>query len=129
MTGSERHQVSPGIEALLAVIRQWLDMITAASTNPELDLRNLRAVLINLKGIIEPDPGIDEALDRLSDAASAYLEEVERAAVMQTEAGDHRCRNGVRRAANGSGESEAERAEPNSGVGVATAKNGPPGAS
>jgi hypothetical protein len=88
MTGSERHRVSPGIEALLAVIRQWLDKITAASTNPELDLRNLRAVLINLKGIIEPDPGIEEAVDRLSEAASAYLEEVVRAAVMQTEAGD-----------------------------------------
>src|SRR5215207_4505028 len=88
MTGSERHRVSPGIEALLAVIRQWLDKITAALTNPELDLRNLRAVLINLKGIIEPDPGIEEAVDRLSEAASAYLEEVVRAAVMQTEAGD-----------------------------------------
>jgi hypothetical protein len=88
MTGSERHhRISPGIEALLAVLRQWLDKITA-STNPELDLRNLRAVLINPKGIIEPDPGIEEAVNRLSEAASAYLEEVERAAVMQTEAGD-----------------------------------------
>jgi hypothetical protein len=88
VTGSERHHVSPALEAPLAVTRQWLDKITVASTNPELDLRNLRAVLINLLEIIEPDPGIDEAVDRLSEAASAYLEEVERAAVMQTEAGD-----------------------------------------
>jgi len=34
------------LESSLAVVRQWLDKITAASTNPDLDLRNLRAVLI-----------------------------------------------------------------------------------
>ena len=58
------------------------------STNPDLDLRNLRAVLINLLEIVEHDPAIDEAVDRLSEAASAYLEEVDRAAVMQTKADD-----------------------------------------
>ena len=35
----------PPLETSLAVVREWLDKITAASTNPDLDLRNLRAVL------------------------------------------------------------------------------------
>ena len=38
----------PPLESSLAVVREWLDKITAASTNPDLDLRNLRAVLIHL---------------------------------------------------------------------------------
>jgi hypothetical protein len=81
-------RLSPALETPLAVARQWLDKITAASTNPTLDLRNLRAVLINLLDIIERDAAIDEAVDRVSEAAAAYLEEVERAAAMQTESGD-----------------------------------------
>ena len=70
----------PPLESSLAVVREWLDKITAASTNPELDLRNLRAVLTHLPEIVEQDPTIDAAVDNLADAASAYLKEVELAA-------------------------------------------------
>ena len=80
--------VSPPIEATVSEVRQRLDKITAASLNPSLDLRNLRAVLIDLLDSVEHDPAIDEAVDELSEAAGLYLEEVERAAAMQTEAGD-----------------------------------------
>ena len=80
--------VSPPPEAKLSEVRQWLDRLTAASLNPGLDLRNLRAVLMDLLDSVEHDPSIDAAVDALSEAAGAYLEEVERAAAMQTEAGD-----------------------------------------
>src|SRR5215207_8986867 len=80
---SEHHP--PQLESCVSVVRQWLDKITAASTNPDLDLRNLRAVLTHL---LEKDPTIDAAVDNLADAASAYLKEVELAAGMQTKAGD-----------------------------------------
>ena len=46
----------PPLETSLAVVREWLDKITAASTNPDLDLRNLRAVLTHLLEIVEQDP-------------------------------------------------------------------------
>src|SRR5215216_3311648 len=59
-----------------------------ASTNPDVDLRNLRAVLTHLLEIVEQDPTIEAAVDNLADAASAYLKEVELAAGMQTKAGD-----------------------------------------
>src|SRR5829696_129745 len=65
----------PPLETSFAVVREWLDKITAASTNPDLDLRNLRAVLIHLLEIVEQDPTIDAAVDNLADAASAYLKE------------------------------------------------------
>ena len=78
----------PPLETSLAVVREWLDKIAAASTNPDLDLRNLRAVLTHLLEIVEQDPTIDAAVDNLADAASAYLKEVELAAGMQTKAGD-----------------------------------------
>ena len=74
--------------ASLAPVRQCLDKITAASTTPELDLRDLRAALIDLRDKVEPNPSIDATVDNLSQAASAYLEQVERAAGMQTRAGD-----------------------------------------
>jgi hypothetical protein len=85
---SEPEHLPPTLESSLLVVRQWLTKITSGSSNPELDLRNLRAVLIHLLEIIEPDAAIDAAVDALSGAAAAYLEEVERAAVMQTQAGD-----------------------------------------
>ena len=80
--------VSPPLEAKLSEVRLCLDRLTAASLNPGLDLRNLRAVLMDLLDSVEHDPSIDAAVDALSEAAGAYLEEVERAAAMQTEAGD-----------------------------------------
>jgi len=42
----------PPLETSFAVVREWLDKITAASTNPDLDLRNLRAVLTHLLEIV-----------------------------------------------------------------------------
>jgi hypothetical protein len=74
----------PSLEGSLAVVREWLDRITAASTNPELDLRNLRAVLIHLLEIVEQDSTIDAATDNLADAAANYLKAVERAPRMKT---------------------------------------------
>jgi len=47
--------LSPALESSLAVVRQWLGKITAASTNPDLDLRNFRAVLIHLLEIAGSD--------------------------------------------------------------------------
>ena len=44
-TMNESEQLPSSLESSLAVVREWLDKITAASTNPDLDLRNLRAVL------------------------------------------------------------------------------------
>jgi hypothetical protein len=80
--------LAPALEAALSEVRQCLDKITAASLNPRLDLRNLRAVLIDLLDSVENDPAIDVAVDELSEAAALYLEEVPRAAAMQTESGD-----------------------------------------
>jgi hypothetical protein len=88
MTMVASEHLPPQLEACVTVVRQWLDKITAASTNPDLDLRNLRAVLTHLLEIVEQDPTIDAAVDNLADAASAYLKEVELAAGMQTKAGD-----------------------------------------
>src|SRR5829696_3592995 len=82
---SVSEHLPPQLDGCVSVVRQWLDKITAASTNPDLDLRNLRAVLTHL---LEKDPTIDAAVDNLADAASAYLKEVELAAGMQTKAGD-----------------------------------------
>ena len=87
MTMASEH-LPPQLEGCVSVVRQWLDKIAAASTNPDLDLRNLRAVLTHLLEIVEQDPTIDAAVDNLADAASAYLKEVELAAGMQTKAGD-----------------------------------------
>ena len=85
MSGLGDHDIPehlpPPLESSLAVVREWLDKITAASTNPDLDLRNLRAVLTYLLEVVEQDPTVDAAVDNLADAASAYLKEVELAAV------------------------------------------------
>ena len=77
VTQPEPQPLSP---ASFAPVRQCLDKITAASTDPGRDLRDLRAVLIDLLDKVEPDAATDAAVDNLSEAASAYLEEVERAA-------------------------------------------------
>jgi hypothetical protein len=59
-------------------------------------------MLIDLFDQVEPDGAIDAAVGNLSEVASAYLEEVERAAAMQTRAGDRavarrrQTRSGVR---------------------------------
>src|SRR5829696_7497678 len=81
---NESEHLPPPLEGSLAVVREWLDKITAASTNPDLDLRNLRAVLTHLLEIVEQDPTIDAAVDNLADAAPYYLKEVERAPRMKT---------------------------------------------
>ena len=67
------HHLSAALEGPLAMIRQWLDKIVAAD-NPGLDLRNLQALLVNILNIVEEDRAIDAAVDKLSEAAAAYLE-------------------------------------------------------
>ena len=113
MVGPEPH-LSPALGHRLEVVGQWLDNITAASTNATLDLRNLRAVLIDLLEVVERDPTIDTAVDRLSKAAAACLEEVERDADRGRRpsgcAAPRRDRDDVFGAPNGLGESEAKAA-------------------
>ena len=60
MTMASEH-LPPQLEGCVSVVRQGLDKITAASTNPDLDLRNFRAVLTHLLEIVEQDPTIDAA--------------------------------------------------------------------
>ena len=40
MTMVASEHLPPQLEGCVSVVRQWLDKITAASTNPDLDLRN-----------------------------------------------------------------------------------------
>ena len=84
--------------ASLAPVRQCLDKITAASTTPELDPQDLRAALIDLLEKVEPNPSIDATVDNLSQAASAYLEEVERAARYADQGRGSRSRKKTRQA-------------------------------
>jgi hypothetical protein len=67
------HHLSAALEGPLALIRQWLNKIVAAE-NPELDLRNLQALLVNMLNVVDEDRAIDAAVDELSEAAAAYLE-------------------------------------------------------
>jgi hypothetical protein len=55
------------------MIKEWLDKIVAAE-NPELDLRNLRSLLVNILNTVDEDRAIESAVDDLSEAAAAYLE-------------------------------------------------------
>jgi hypothetical protein len=52
----------------------------ARGENPEFDLRNLRAVLLNLRELAEPDSNITEAVDEVFEAALAYQGEFAHAA-------------------------------------------------
>ena len=65
--------LSAALEGPLAMIREWLDKIVAAE-NAGLDLRNLKALLVNVLNIVEEDRAIDGAVDELSEAAETYLE-------------------------------------------------------
>ena len=57
--------------------------------NPELDLRNLRAVLLNLRELAESDSNITEAVDEVFEAALAYQGEFAHAAKAGTDAAYH----------------------------------------
>jgi len=57
--------------------------------NPELDLRNLRAVLLNLRELAESDSNITEAVDEVFEAALAYQGEFAHAAKAGPDAAYH----------------------------------------
>ena len=52
-------------------MHQWLVKI-ARERGPELDLRNLRAVLLNVLEMVKTDSSITEAVDEVFEAALAY---------------------------------------------------------
>ena len=66
------------LETSLALVHEWLVKVADAG-NLELDLRNLRTVLINLLEMVEERPSITAAADRVYDAALVYEREVKRA--------------------------------------------------
>jgi hypothetical protein len=73
MSNLKASHLSPALEGPLAMIKEWLNKIVAAE-NPELDLRNLRSLLVNILNTVEDDREISAAVDGLSAAAAAYLE-------------------------------------------------------
>ena len=52
----------PPLESELGLVHQWLVKI-ARGENPEFDLRNLRAVLLNARKMVKADASINEAVD------------------------------------------------------------------
>jgi len=78
----------PPLESELGLVHQWLVKI-ARGENPELDLRNLRGVLLNLLELAEPDSSISAAVDEVFEAALAYQGEFAHAAKAGTDGGYH----------------------------------------
>jgi hypothetical protein len=78
----------PPLESELGLVHQWLVKI-ARGENPELDLRNLRAVLLNLLELAEPNLSITAVIDEVFEAALAYQGEFAHAAKAGTDAAYH----------------------------------------
>jgi hypothetical protein len=78
----------PQLERELGLVHQWLVKI-ARGENPELDLRNLRAVLLNVLEMVKADSSITEAVDKVFEAALAYQGEFAHAAKAGTEMAYH----------------------------------------
>ena len=76
---AEHIQLPAPLEGALDLVHEWLVNI-ARGENPELDLRSLRAVLLNLRELAEPDSNITEAVDEVFEAALAYQGEFAHAA-------------------------------------------------
>jgi hypothetical protein len=84
----EHIQLLAPLEGALDLVHEWLVNI-ARGENPELDLRNLRAVLLNLRELAEADSNITEAVDEVFEAALAYQGEFAHAAKARTDAAYH----------------------------------------
>src|SRR5215218_9372576 len=85
---AEHIQLPAPLEGALDLVHECLVNI-ARGENPELDLRNLRAVLLNLRELAEPNSNITEAVDEVFEAALAYQGEFAHAAKAGTDSGYH----------------------------------------
>ena len=83
---AERAEIPAALEGSLALVNEWLVKI-AGGENPELDLRNLRAVLLNVLEMVDADSRITAAVDEVFEAALAYQGEFAHAAKAGTETG------------------------------------------
>jgi len=83
---AEHIQLPAPLEGALDLVHECLVNI-ARGENPELDLRNLRAVLLNLRELAEPNSNITEAVDEVFEAALAYQGEFAHAAKAGTDSG------------------------------------------
>ena len=83
---AERVQLPAELEGSLALVNEWLVKI-AGGENPELDLRNLRAVLLNVLKMVKAELSIAAAVDEVFEAALAYQGEFAHAAKAGTDAG------------------------------------------
>ncbi len=81
------NQLRAALESSLGLVNEWLGRIVAGNA-PDLDLRNLRATLMNVLDLVEEDDQINRASDAVYAAAVAFREEVARAAASQTKAAD-----------------------------------------
>jgi hypothetical protein len=83
---AERVQLPAELEGSLRLVHEWLVKI-ARGENPELDLRNLRAVLLNVLKMVKAESSITAAADEVFEAALAYQGEFAHAAKAGTDAG------------------------------------------
>jgi hypothetical protein len=83
---AERVQLPAELEGSLALVNEWLVKI-AGGENPELDLRNLRAVLLNVLKMVKAESSIAAAVDEVFEAALAYQGNSRNAAKAGTDAG------------------------------------------
>src|SRR5215203_5295209 len=74
------------LESRVALVHDWLVKI-ARGENPEVDLRNLRAVLLELLDMAERDSRITAAVDEVFEAALAYQGEFSHAVKAGKDAG------------------------------------------
>jgi hypothetical protein len=87
-SSAEHIQLAAPLEGALDVVHEWLVKV-AGGENAELDLRNLRAVLLNLLEMVEADSSISAAVDEVFEAALAYQGEFAHAAKTGTDAAYH----------------------------------------
>jgi hypothetical protein len=73
------------VESHLALVHEWLVRI-AQGENPELDRRNLRAVLLKLREMAGRDSAIMAAIDEVFEGALAYQAEFAHAVKAGTDA-------------------------------------------
>jgi hypothetical protein len=85
---AEHIQLPAPLEGALDLVHEWLVNI-ARGENPEFDLRNLRAVLLNVRKIVKADASINEAVDEVFEAALAYQGEFAHAAKAGTSGAYH----------------------------------------
>jgi hypothetical protein len=84
---AEHIQLPAPLESALDLAHRLVNI--ARGENPEFDLRNLRAVLLNVLEMVKTDLSITEAVDEVFEAALAYQGEFAHAAKAGTDAAYH----------------------------------------